>query len=221
VISMLEKKKEMNQIPTEYRPVSLLDTMYKIYTTWLYWMVKGHVEEQGIMSEAQMGGQKGIGTSEAVYTVMGVMEDAKQFGKPLHLFAADIVKAFDSIEHWAIRQLLEWYGINKELVEAIMGCYEGVKAVIKVGGKTTSEFEQTLIFNLAMNPGLEKIRRMGKGFRMGEGGEGPEVAVVAYVDDDTIVGQSMGELEEMVGVLGEYYEQIGLENLKQKGGRKQ
>src|SRR3954467_3991367 len=75
---------------------------------------------------------------------MGVMEDAKEFDKPLYLFAADIVKAFDSIEHWAIRQILTGYGVNEELVRAIMGCYSNIRAVIKMGEDlTTEEFAQT------------------------------------------------------------------------------
>ena len=83
VISLLEKDKEKNHIPTEYRPVALLDTLYKVYTTWLYWELREHVNERNILSEAQMGGKKGLGTADAILTIMSVMEDAYQYNKPL------------------------------------------------------------------------------------------------------------------------------------------
>jgi len=228
VITLLQKDKDKSHIPTEYRPISLLDTLYKVYTTWLYWELREHVREKEILSDVQMGGKEGLGTADAVFSIMGVMEDAKEFNKPLYLFAADIVKAFDSIEHWAIKQILTSYGVNEELIKAIMGCYDNIRARIKMGEeKTTEEFAQTrgvrqgdvlspLIFNLVMNPGLEYVRKLGKGYKMGERGEGEQVSVIAYVDDDTLVAGTVEDLEEMIKQLGKFYESIGLTLSKTK-----
>ena len=98
-ITLLQKDKDKSHIPTEYRPISLLDTLYKIYTTWLYWELREHVRDKNILSDVQMGGKEGLGTADVIFSIMGMMEDAREFNKPLFLFATDIVKAFDSIEH--------------------------------------------------------------------------------------------------------------------------
>src|SRR3954471_20512210 len=60
VITLLQKDKDKSHIPTEYRPISLLDTLYKVYTTWLYWELREHVRDRNILSDVQMGGKEGL-----------------------------------------------------------------------------------------------------------------------------------------------------------------
>lgn len=69
-----------------------------------------------------------------------------------------------------------------------------------------------------MNPGLEYVKKLGKGYRMGENAQGEQVSVIAYVEDDTLVAGSMEELQEMVRELSAYYESF--ESKKEQNYRK-
>jgi len=75
----------------------------------------------------------------------------------------DLKKAYDSIEHWLIIDSLKFYGVDPELSQAVMSCYQGYKAFLKTPIRDTECFPilrgvrqgnvlSPLFFNIAMNP---------------------------------------------------------------------
>jgi hypothetical protein len=61
---------------------------------------------------------------EPVMTLINVLEDARKgpVPKPVYVAFVDLKKAYDSIEHWLILESLKFYGVDQELVQAIMSC---------------------------------------------------------------------------------------------------
>src|ERR1700678_4128484 len=119
-------------MPEAYRPISLLNTLYKVYTTFLHEQLKEHMTKNDLMAKVQYGFAKGKSTLEPIMTVINVLEDARARSKPVWICLIDLKKAYDSVELWLIKQALEFYQVDNELKEAIMSCYVEEKAFLKL-----------------------------------------------------------------------------------------
>jgi hypothetical protein len=82
MIILLEKDPENKIQPGKYRPIALLDTLYKVYTS------------------IQSGSQKSRTTGEQVTSLLAALEDRKQASHDqFAMIFVDIIKAYDSVEH--------------------------------------------------------------------------------------------------------------------------
>ena len=142
-IVLLEKDPSSNFLPENYRPISLLNTLYKVYTTFLHEQLKEHMVSNNLMAKIQYGYAKGKSTIEPIMTVINVLEDARYKAKSVWISLIDLKKAYDSVEHWLIKQALEFYQVDKELIEAVMSCYVGEKAFLKLPFGNTKLFDIT------------------------------------------------------------------------------
>jgi len=67
IISLIPKTGNILD-PSNYRPISLLNTDYKIFSTILNQHVTHHLETNEIMSKLQFGGTKNHSTAQTIYT---------------------------------------------------------------------------------------------------------------------------------------------------------
>ena len=179
------------------------------------------------MSEAQYGFAKGKGTSEPIITLINVLEHArktKDSPKPVWVGFVDLKKAYDSVEHWLIREVLEFYSVDTELIQAIMSCYEGDKAFIRTSFGNTKLFDVTrgvrqgdvlspLLFNITMNPFYTYMGNNHTGYLVS-----PEVEVntLAFVDDICLVANNQPGLEDMINQVDAFCAYSGMEINVQK-----
>jgi hypothetical protein len=98
-ISLLEKDPHNTQNPLCYRPISLLECQYKIFSAIIYGRIKNHIYNNNHISPLQLGFKKGVSTHSHITTLINTLEDAKQFHKTLHIASIDLVKAYDCIQH--------------------------------------------------------------------------------------------------------------------------
>jgi len=196
-IILLEKDPKSNFLPEFYRPIALCNTMYKVYTTILNEKLREHLEANKLLLPSQYGFAKGKSTVEPVMTLINFLEDARKgpVPKPVYVAFVDLKKAYDSIEHWLILESLKFYGVDQELVQAIMSCYKDCKAFLKTPIGNTECFPiyrgvrqgdvlSPLLFNVAMNPIYEHIRNKFKGYQFNGS---VKVNVLAFFDDIALV----------------------------------
>lgn len=62
-------KKEEERVVGDYRGVTLVPTLYKIYTSLLVERLREEVEGKGIIPRTQTGFRKGMGTIDNVYVL--------------------------------------------------------------------------------------------------------------------------------------------------------
>lgn len=224
-ISLIPKSNSDYPNPEQFRPIALLNTVYKVYSTMLYCEIAEHMEKNDYISQAQMGSRKGHGTAHAINTAIGVLEDARQFGNELHALSIDIHKAFDSIEHEAIRNTLEFYNVPKEGIERIMNLYTDNKFVISTMEGNSEEKPATrgvrqgdalspLLFIMVINHAIDTADKAEQGYKFWNNLE-LVVSIIAYVDDILLLANSKEELEKMAKNLMEELRKVGLRpNLK-------
>ena len=125
-------KKPQPKKPEDYRPLSMLEVLYKIPSRILGKRLNNILPK--IIGEHQHGFMKGKGIQEPLITATHVIQDSKKNNKSLQLLALDISKAFDTINHNVILQALAIFKIPEIIIQAIANLSLQGKAIVEVNG---------------------------------------------------------------------------------------
>ena len=179
--------------PDSYRPISLLNTEYKLLARIMANRLKPILEEQ--LPTGQYCGVPRRSILDALTTVRDIVAYHETTRTPLCLISLDFQKAFDRISHEYLFQILECYGISAWFVERVRAMYENMSALIQVNGtlvgpiKIKSGIRQgcplsMCLYTLCMHP---LIRRLEERLpRLTIGRKPVTTTVVAYADDVTV-----------------------------------
>ena len=116
---LLYKGKDPKQ-PRNYRPITCLNTMYKLLTSTLAMHIERHIDDHDIMEVTQKGCRKGKkGCKDHLMTNKAITGNARQRQTNLSMAWIDYRKAFDSVPHSWIIKVLEMYHINPHIVKCI------------------------------------------------------------------------------------------------------
>ncbi len=80
------------------RPIALMETILKLYERIIFGRVLDVITRHKMLREEQYGALPKRSAGSPIRVLTEVIEDAIVSGKELHLFSADIKRAFDSLE---------------------------------------------------------------------------------------------------------------------------
>ena len=136
---MIPKSKNPTAV-SEFRPISCLNTTYKLITLVINARILEHFRQNIILEVDQRGAVKGsMGCIDNLLIDKTVLEDASKFKKNLSCVWIDTKKAFDSVSHWWLIQVLNLHRINSKiisLIESIMRAWKITLEVITDQGPT-------------------------------------------------------------------------------------
>ena len=95
------------------------------------------------MHRTQSGFRQNKSTTDNYTVLKKIYKDAKQKKKEVHAIYINISKAFNSIQHWHIEEVLKYYKINPKLIAAIMNLLENRRARLKINSQVTEWFKVT------------------------------------------------------------------------------
>ena len=106
----------------------------------------------------------------------------------------DFNKAFDSIKHSYLYDVLRWHGISEKFISYIQCLYTNAVAAIQVNGFLSSNIPVTksrrqgcpasmVLFALALNPILYMLQEKISGISLGP----TKLAVATYADDVSVI----------------------------------
>jgi ribonuclease HI len=178
-----------------YRPITLLQASYKLYSHILCSRATEFLEARAVLSPAQYGFRAGRSTAHALFATTEAINTALKTNTELHVLYIDFKKAFDSIEHDILDAVIDesFYGIPPKLAEALKQTYRNRRIVMKLEQGTSDPFPigrgvpqgdplSPLLFILAINPLLQALERM-----QGASIHGINYAVGAFCDDLTLL----------------------------------
>ena len=102
---------------SNYRPVSILPILSKVYEKCLYKQIENYMEN--ILSNFQCGFRKGFNTQQCL---IGMIEKAKSImdkGRHFSALLTDLSKAFDCLLHDLLKTKLDAYGIKNDALYLI------------------------------------------------------------------------------------------------------
>ena len=199
-----------------YRPITLIQIMYKIYANILTARLSDFVTQSETLSPAQAGFRKGRGPAQKLLAIDAAIRYAKRTKKELHMVSLDIKKAFDSVEHWLIREALGEHGLAlpNNVVEAIMDTLRGNTINVRTENGLTGDIYvacgvrqgdplSTTLFILVIDPLLQRLSEIPN---LGET-EGPQ----AFADDVDFLAHSPAAIEEAWRIILDFLNLTGLE----------
>ena len=104
-----------------YRPISLLNTAYKLFATMMQTRLANLSETK--LRSTQFGFRAGKGTRQPLFIVRRAIEWSNMTNKPLHLLFLDWQQAFDSIDHTAMLEALYRFGVPQNYINLIEQFY--------------------------------------------------------------------------------------------------
>ena len=178
---------------TEYRPLTLLNSDYKILARVIANRLKPILHD--IISPQQHCSIQRTSIFEAVATIRDVIAYAEISQTPLYVISLDFQAAFDRISHKYLEETLHAYGFSKPFIHRIMGLYRNATTEIQINGFRSNSIPiklsirqgcplSMLLYAICINPLLQSLEEGITGVKTGNGI--PRISRVAYADDITI-----------------------------------
>ena len=206
-----------------FRGITLLSVLGKLFTRVLNNRLQSWAENYGIYVEAQNGFRPGRGTTDSIFILHCLINKFLDKNKSLYTFFVDFSKAFD----YVIRENL-WYkmikvGVNGKILTIIRSMYNCVKTKVFSNGVMSDPFYCSLgvrqgeclspfLFSLYINDLEECLNVPGAGVTV----EHLKLLILLYADDVVIFAESPELLQMEIDVLYNYCEQWKLKLNTQK-----
>ena len=107
--------------PACYRPISLLNTLYKVYASLLQQRLSTQYDDR--LRNTQYGFRSNRGTDDPLFILRRAQDYSAKTGTPFHLLFLDWKQAFDSIDHSAMLTALRRTGMHPKYLRVIQELY--------------------------------------------------------------------------------------------------
>ena len=189
IITLLPKKDKDPLLVKNYRPISLLNTDYKIIAKVMANRLKLCLHQ--IIQDDQTGFMKGRNIGSNIRTIIDLIEycDANQI--PGSIILLDIEKAFDSVDHNYFFQVLHHFNFGDCFINWMKSFYCNRKTYIKNNGFISEaiNMDRGIFQGCPISPLLFLCAI--------------EVAAILIRSNDQIKGIKVGDLEKKVNLLAD------------------
>lgn len=203
-----------------YRGISLLNTVYKVLSKIIYNRLQEYSEE--IIDENQTGFRKQKSTIDQIFIIKQILSKYWEFNKVAHLLFIDFKKAYDSINRKQMWKYLMEMGIPNKLVKLAQICTEASRCKVQINNEHSTDFEvvtgvrqgdglSPLLFNLALEKALKKVKQQLPGLEVGK-----KVNILAFADDVTLLAEDANGIKALAETLIKETRKVGLEVSEEK-----
>ena len=216
--------KTENPKAKDHRPITLLNTMYKLVTSVIDARLRKHQGQYNYMQIDQRGCTTGsMGCVDNLLIDKAVQEDA-QFGrKNLSCTWIDVKKAFDSINHNWLKFCLQIHSIPTKIAQFISNTIKHWKITLEVKTAVSKEYIGPIqlkqgilqgdsfcvrLFTVCLNPIAWHIRST-EGYSLSQSVK-EKITHLLYVDDLKTYHKSHNKAALMARALKDKFQDIGL-----------
>lgn len=180
-VSLLEKPNSRKGSLTSYRPITVSDVLYRVFTKLLGKHIQQWTEDTNQLSEMQNGFRKNRRVEDNIFILTSAIESARTQQTGLICVFLDATKAYDRINRHKLWQTLEGRGMNPAILELMKHLYEDTYIFVKHGDHTSEEVSiQTglrqgcplspILFSLYIADLERQLLTSGIGFRFAKKG---------------------------------------------------
>jgi hypothetical protein len=204
--------REGNRV-SDLRPLSLLETMYKIKTRILNERMAGIMEE--ILYPNQHGFCRNRSIQTATVPILEAIHDAEKHGKPLQLLSVDLKAAFDTISPQTIYEVMEVEKFPPIFIDSLRGLTAVGKARVCVNDTIGPEQDvvcgngqgnppSASTFNIGSDPLLRATNSSSETFRY-VFTNGSKLPTTGFADDH-LHGLNINNARQIADILKVYNE---------------
>ena len=144
--------------PANFRSISLINSISKVFTGILTTRLQNWAEENSVLDESQAGFRKQYSTTDNIFSLHAIIQ--KYLCRPrgrFYCIFVDFRRAFDSIPHNKIWDSLKRKGINEngKFLKIFRSMYNQLKSCVKVNNSLTIfrvyNWNQTGLYKLPNN----------------------------------------------------------------------
>nr|CAI5834501.1 unnamed protein product [Callosobruchus analis] len=131
VVTPIHKKGDIKVI-NNYRPISIISSLAKIFEKSLKNRLEKFLNVNGIISDKQYGFRQGRSTNDAIGKLVTEIAKELEFSKPVICVFLDLAKAFDTVNHEQMLGALENAGVRGMARELFESYLENRLQVVKI-----------------------------------------------------------------------------------------
>ena len=142
-------KRGDSRTPSNYRPISILPYLSKIFEKIIYFRLAYHLAVNEILSPYQFGFRKNISTVDALIHFTEMIYDALNNKNCCLNVLVDYSRAFDTINHAILLRKLERYGVRGSALEMIRSYLKNRQQSVRINNSLSG----TLTTNISVPQG--------------------------------------------------------------------
>ena len=208
-VSPIYKKKNPEDI-ANYRPITLLNTDYKIFTKALSIKLADAAPE--IIHPDQAGFISGRSIFDQVKTTKMVIDYMERTSNPGAVIALDQEKAYDKILHPYLWEVLRKFEFPNRFINTVRALYDNATSTVMINGEMSDPFEilrgvrqgdalSCLLFDIAIEPLAENIRASERLKGIQIPGTRKYLKVKLFADDTTVILSEEDNIEDLQQIL--------------------
>ena len=159
IIIKLPKKGDLSECGN-WRGINLLSVPGKVFCRVLLHRIKASVER--ILREEQAGFRGGRSCVDQIFVVRTIIEQSLEWNSSLYINFIDFEKAFDSVHHATLWDILRSYGFPAKIINILSSMYANNRCCVRHGGGHSDWFQvksgvrqgcviSPLLFNIVMD----------------------------------------------------------------------
>jgi len=221
VVSVLFKSGDA-QRPENYRPITVIPLLYKLFAKLLYSRLQPILDQQQCADQA--GFRNKFSTEDHLHTLSLLGEKAYEYQVNLWVATIDFKKAFDCIEHSGLWQALSSQGVPQPYISLLQDLYAKQSAKVRTDvfsktfniqrGTKQGDPLSSLLFNALLEHAMRPIRQQWMDKKMGVL-VGPTDACrltnLRFADDVLLVARTQKQLSQTLCDVRESVSKFGLE----------
>lgn len=222
-ITVLLPKGQYCAEPSKYRPITCLPTTYKLLTAIIAVKVYNHLDANALLDEEQKGCRKGSQGCKEQLTIDSIITNtAKQKQKALYTAYIDYQKAFDSIPHSWLKEVLHIYKINEHIIAFLTHAMSTWKTNLRLNtpsnqinagivqiqrGIFQGDALSPLWFCMALRPLTSFLNSQKKGYSIDRE---IQISHLWYMDDLKLYSSKKEHLQKLLECVGKFSSDVGM-----------
>ena len=212
-ITLLHKKGDITKLEN-YRPISLLSTLYKLF---MKIITKRNTKKFDFYQPVEQAGfRSGFSTNDHLQVMRTLIEKCNEYKISIVLIFIDFEKAFDSVETWSIWDSLDECRVDSRYSKVLQYVYENATSCIKLHENTTKfrigrgvrqgDTISPKLFTSVLESVFKKLDWSKKGIDI----KGEFLSHLRFADDIVLVALDLDEAQVMLEELNEEANKVGL-----------
>ena len=225
VITPIHKSGSKSE-PENYRGISVTPVMYKIFARVINERLYNWAEEHNKINESQSGFRRNYSTTDNLFSLNAIIQKylSRKCGRFYCLYV-DFKKAFDTLNHKKIFEMLRRIGVNGHMLNTLQLMYTDLKSCIKTKDGVTDFFAcnvgtrqgditSTTIFSLFINE-LDILLRQECESGIFINNDIPDIICLMYADDVANCAETIFKLQQQLNTIDKFCTNSGMDiNLK-------
>ncbi len=197
------------RVPLNYRGISLLPVVSKMYTALVGDRVGGFLEENDILVNEQNGFRPGRSCVDHIFVLHDLLRIRKANNMETFCTFIDFQKAFDCVNHEFLLYKLSQNGITGRSYQSIKSMYRSPLSCVNIGGKLTNWFPvragvrqgdslSPTLFALFINDLAVEVSEANLGVMINDV---QQLSILLYADDVVLIAPTHQNMQKLLDIV--------------------